>query len=1439
MSVIIYGQNENSYDLNFLEDFEILDFYHDNDKNIYIATYATMDTQCNIFKIDFNGNLLWQHEYEIFEHRFVKMDVDTFNNQVFLGTAENLYRIDNNGALLETYHFETPDGSEPGFPIPTIPHWNFFVLNADELILFKRTYFITNTEDFINEWYTANLCQYKANWKSNQISRISCDQFYAVGAQIGSSSVSHKRIKNGYSLNYFASRYSGISGGEESKAFAHRFDKDFNLIDTSNIWFETTSPCAEEDIELSFSFHGQEVFYLFTYFNIYTSENCTISSLSDQYSQKIFADFPNGYVAIADSLINCEDSFACKLGADNYVRNFNKDEVVYSISKNNYSNLSLGTCDVEFYDQETVDNLIDASCCNSPAYIIIDGENSPIDSIGKLASIVEIYGDLIIRNTNINQLQLNSELVVHGNIFIENNKNLITVDLQETEVLGDLVIRSNENLQDLSGLVKLDNIAGVLIIDSNNKLSDISGILQLEFGLGIELVNNSNLNNCAFPFLCALINEGMASVENNALGCNSEQEISGQCDILDFDMDGFLFADDCDDMNPNINPDAIDFPDNAIDEDCDGIPYLEDLDMDGYFSDVDCDDMDASINPGMLEISLNNIDDDCNSATMDNYIYFPDARFREFMAFSEHDLDDNGYIDFDEASQITELNLNTENGEEYSIAGIEFFVNLEILTARFVGIYSVDLSSNLKLKSVDLAGNEILSLDVSSIINLVNLSCSSNEISVLDVSNNSQLVNLKCGVNDLIDIDLSLNQNLEQLNLEFNKLTDLDISMNPELKILECRWNQLINLDLSLNSNLEEISCSNNDLTSIDLPANNLAGLLVLECRSNELDSIDITTAPNLETLDFSSNPISEIDLSQNFHIEKLYCNSTLLKILDASTLTSLSELEANDCWPLRYINILNDEPLGSIELENNIAIQLICSDMEEQEIFSDFAAYEGDNTVITSQCPALVDTHSFNLFGQVGYEEFAGDCEENEKVINYAKIAYNSGQKMGFSLSDGNGNYTINTSDSIVNVKLSLDNPELFNIEPEDYSLQFMQEDSSYFADFCANSTGEERYDLSVDFAPTSFAEPGEFAFYKIIYSNKGNIAVDGAIQLEFNPEQMEFHMSTEMAEELESIVKWNFEDLKPFEKREINLSMNINSSPGNMTSFKVTIDPKIEDYKPSDNISKIEQSISEEIWEPHKFCLDGETVSAQRIGDFITYMITFKYSGFLPICDAVIYDYINPDHFDISSLKIIDASHNVRVSIDPDHAKFKFQNINLSADELGYVVFKVRSSELLNVGDYIGNLSEVYLDFLPLKFTNAPSTQFIGDGDNDGSNFPEDCDDTDPSIYPEADEIPNNGIDENCDGEDLLSRLHELGYNQINIHPNPVRNTLWIEMEEQISLTIQLFDALGRQIHTEQINTSTHSIDMREYPTGIYHLIMQDERRKEFIVERVYKTD
>jgi len=42
----------------------------------------------------------------------------------------------------------------------------------------------------------------------------------------------------------------------------------------------------------------------------------------------------------------------------------------------------------------------------------------------------------------------------------------------------------------------------------------------------------------------------------------------------DLDQDGFVLADDCDDENPDINPDGVELAENGIDEDCDGIDWI-------------------------------------------------------------------------------------------------------------------------------------------------------------------------------------------------------------------------------------------------------------------------------------------------------------------------------------------------------------------------------------------------------------------------------------------------------------------------------------------------------------------------------------------------------------------------------------------------------------------------------------------------------------------------------------------------------------------------------------------------------------------------------------------------------------------------------------------------------------------------------------------------
>ncbi|MDH3328308.1 MAG: MopE-related protein [Desulfobulbaceae bacterium] len=131
----------------------------------------------------------------------------------------------------------------------------------------------------------------------------------------------------------------------------------------------------------------------------------------------------------------------------------------------------------------------------------------------------------------------------------------------------------------------------------------------------------------------AAINPGAAenctdTIDNNCNDLIDDQDPAAVgCQPVCTDNDGDTFAVeggdcgqvDCDDTDAAINPDAVEVPNNGIDEDCSGAdavdPTIMDNDGDGYsVADGDCDDTDAAINPGAADIPNNGIDENCDGA---------------------------------------------------------------------------------------------------------------------------------------------------------------------------------------------------------------------------------------------------------------------------------------------------------------------------------------------------------------------------------------------------------------------------------------------------------------------------------------------------------------------------------------------------------------------------------------------------------------------------------------------------------------------------------------------------------------------------------------------------------------------------------------------------------------------------------------------------------
>ena len=98
----------------------------------------------------------------------------------------------------------------------------------------------------------------------------------------------------------------------------------------------------------------------------------------------------------------------------------------------------------------------------------------------------------------------------------------------------------------------------------------------------------------------------------------------------------------------------------------------------------------------------------------------------------------------------------------------------------------------------------------------------------------------------------------------------------------------------------------------------------------------------------------------------------------------------------------------------------------------------------------------------------------------------------------------------------------------------------------------------------------------------------------------------------------------------------------------------------------------------------------------------------------------------------------------------------------------------------------------------------------------------DRDNTIYPGATEIPDNGIDENCDGVDgylgLLLNNEEL----FKLYPNPVNQVLFIN-GPKIDL-LKVVDISGKIVaEIAHIKSNVINLDVSNLENGVYFVLIE----------------
>ncbi|MEN9335119.1 MAG: hypothetical protein RLZZ500_106 [Bacteroidota bacterium] len=585
----------------------------------------------------------------------------------------------------------------------------------------------------------------------------------------------------------------------------------------------------------------------------------------------------------------------------------------------------------------------------------------------------------------------------------------------------------------------------------------------------------------------------------------------------------------------------------------------------------------------------------------------------------------------------------------------------------------------------------------------------------LDVNNQDSPVNAK-----IVSLSgIAAFQQLRTLNCNANLLSQLNLQSLTNLTHLACKNNQISSLNITPCPQIQWLEGQNNQLSSLLFGAN--GALVYLNLSGNAIHTFSTQGLSGLSQFDISNNPLNTLLFNNTFNLSNVQASQTLINQLDVSNLTNLSVLNVDNNPNLQQLYLKNNSFESGLSLTNTPQLSFICTDDNPTEISSIqflVTMYSGSaQCVVNPYCSFQPGGTCFSLKGAVRFDANIDGCSVDDPLvpkINLKLIRNNQEENQyGTSVS---GNYSMYVNEGNYSIEPIVEHPEYYTITPSLAQLNFPLNLSPFTQDFCLAYNGNHN-DLEIIAVPINTAVPGYTTTYKIICKNKGTTTQTATVTWNFNAQLANLSSTTPAATFLNANqIAWTVNSIAPFETREFIVShllqtplSNPSLQAGAILNFTANVNSMSDEFA-NDNQFELKQTVVNSFDPNYKFCLEGTSISTEKVGDFVHYMIRFENLGTAPARNIVITDIIDGSKLDLSSLVILDSSHPYDSRIHQNNqVEFIFENINLPTDDAsndGFILFKIRTKSSLSIGDSFSNTASIYFDYNAPIITNTYTT-------------------------------------------------------------------------------------------------------------------------------------